>query len=174
MAEANENLCTPWRMQYIANFEREKRESGCFLCRYRDTPERDRESYVLWRSVQTLVLLNRYPYTNGHLLVAPALHVSSLSELPDEMLIELTLRIRDAQRVLKEVVAAHGFNIGINIGACAGAGLPEHLHWHIVPRWTGDTSFMASVGDVRLIPQSLDAVFEQFCASAARLGLPTG
>ncbi|MBI5863306.1 MAG: HIT domain-containing protein [Planctomycetes bacterium] len=174
MPEQNQNLWTPWRMKYIENMARERQESGCFLCRYRDNPAADAANGVLWRTERTLVLLNRYPYTNGHLLIAPNLHVGDLDALPDDVLIEATLRARAARRVLQHALKAHGFNIGINLGDCAGAGLPEHLHWHIVPRWNGDTSFMASVGAVRLIPQSLDDVRAAFVRSAAELGLAAG
>lgn len=171
MPEQNQNLWTPWRMQYLENMERDQRESGCFLCRYRDNPTADAENGVLWRSPRSLVILNRYPYTNGHLLVAPADHIGELDDLPEETLTETVLRIRQARRVLRESVAAHGFNIGINLGHCAGAGVPDHLHWHVVPRWNGDTNFMAAVGDVRLIPQTLETLRERFLAAAARLGL---
>lgn len=171
MPEQNQNLWTPWRMTYLENVERDNRETGCFLCRYRDTPAADAENGVLWRSSRTLVVLNRYPYTNGHLLVAPADHVGELDDLPEATLFETVVRIREARRVLRDTVAAHGFNIGINLGQSAGAGLPDHLHWHVVPRWSGDTNFMASVSDVRLIPQTLETLRERFLECAARLRL---
>lgn len=158
-------------MKYIESIGSESSTTRCFLCRYRNEPESDHANCVLWRSEQTLVLLNRYPYTNGHLLIAPAAHIGNFDELPESVLIETTLRIRDAKKVLQAAVAAQGFNIGINLGHCAGAGLPEHLHWHIVPRWSGDTNFMASVGDVRLIPQALESVRDRFLEKARDLGL---
>lgn len=171
MPEQNCNVWTPWRMKYIEAIGGESKADGCFLCHYRDQADADRTNCVLWRSERTLVLLNRYPYTNGHLLVAPAAHLGNLDDLPEPVLIEATLRIRDARRVLQAAVAAQGFNIGINLGHCAGAGLPEHLHWHVVPRWAGDTNFMASVGDVRLIPQALETVRDRFLEKAQELGL---
>ncbi len=158
-------------MKYIESIGAESSPNGCFLCRYRNEPECDQPNCVLWRSDHTLVLLNRYPYTNGHLLIAPTAHIGNFDDLPETVLIETILRIRDAKKVLQAAVAAQGFNIGINLGHCAGAGLPEHLHWHIVPRWSGDTNFMASVGDVRLIPQALEAVRDRFLEKAHELDL---
>lgn len=172
MPEFNANVWSPWRMEYIESLDGVGDKSGCFLCRYQDDPGSDAVNHVLWRSPRTLVLLNRFPYTNGHMLVAPTAHLGSLDEVPDDVLIELTFRIREAQRVLRDAVNAHGFNIGINLGHCAGAGLPQHVHWHIVPRWNGDTSYMAAIGAVRLIPQSLEAVHARFVRRAAELGLP--
>ncbi len=172
MSETNLNVWAPWRMEYIEGLEDRDGGEGCFLCRYRDERRQDAQNHVLWRSERTLVLLNRFPYTNGHLLVAPLEHRGRLEELDHETLVEMTLRIRDALRVLQEIVHAQGFNIGMNIGRCAGAGLPDHVHWHIVPRWEGDTNFMAVTGGVRIIPQALEAVDRQFRETAQRLGLP--
>jgi len=172
MSEVNDNLWAPWRMEYIAELEDGKSDAGCFLCRYRETPQDDERNHVLWRSERTLTVLNRFPYTNGHLLVAPTVHCGEPEDLPEEALVELTLRIRDAKRVLQRAVSAKGFNIGMNLGRCAGAGLPEHLHWHLVPRWEGDTNFMAVTGRARVIPQALQAVNERFRALSAELGLP--
>ena len=170
MGEQNQNVWAPWRMEYIA--ELAHKEEGCFLCRYRDKPEDDQTNHVLWRSDKTLTLLNRFPYTNGHLLIAPTAHVAAPEDLPDDVLIELMLRIRDAKRVLERVLDAQGFNIGMNLGHCAGAGLPDHVHWHIVPRWAGDTNFMAVTGQVRVIPQALQEVDTRFRAMAKDMSLP--
>ena len=171
MGETNDNVWAPWRMEYITGLDDERRDGGCFLCQYRDTPEDDQRNHVLWRSERTLTLLNRFPYTTGHLLLAPTAHCAEPEELSDEVLVELTLRIRDAKRVLQEALGAEGFNIGMNLGRCAGAGLPDHIHWHIVPRWSGDTNFMAVTGQVRVIPETLQAVYEKFRAAAAEAGL---
>jgi ATP adenylyltransferase len=172
MTEHNENVWAPWRMEYIAELERKDGDAPCFLCQYRDRPQDDRQNHVLWRSERTLTVLNRFPYTNGHLLLAPTVHCAEPEELPEDVLVELTLRIRDAKQILQRVVNAQGFNIGMNLGRCAGAGLPEHIHWHIVPRWRGDTNFMAVTGGVRVIPEALQAVDEKFRALSAKLGLP--
>jgi len=169
MAEFHNNVWAPWRMEYIHGLE--EGVGGCFLCHYRDNPDDDSRNHVLWRTDRSLVMLNRFPYTNGHLLIAPTTHVGEPENLPDDVLCEMTLRIRDAKRVLAAALHTHGFNIGMNLGRCAGAGLPEHLHWHIVPRWNGDTNFMPVLGDVRVIPQTLQTVHETFLKTATQLGL---
>lgn len=176
MPEFSKNLWAPWRMEYIDSLgEAEGADAasggGCFLCRYRDEREADVQNHVLWRSRSSLVLLNRFPYTSGHVLVAPAAHQAELEGLSESELLDLTRCVRDAKRVLAEALKPQGFNVGMNLGRCAGAGLPGHLHWHIVPRWGGDTNFMAVVGDVRVIPQALQAAYEQCRKAAQTLGL---
>ena len=171
MPESNENLYAPWRMQYLESLRDRPARGGCFLCDYMANPQADAANFVLARSAQAIVLLNRYPYTNGHLLVAPVEHVPRLSDLRPAVLHELAERLANCQRVLAELLHAEGFNIGMNLGHCAGAGLPDHVHWHIVPRWGGDTNFLAVVGGVRLQPQTLESVYAGFLATAARLGL---
>jgi len=171
MAEQNDNVWAPWRMQYIESLDKDEDAGGCFLCRYASTPDADRENHVLIRSERTLVLLNRFPYTNGHLLVAPAAHVADPLDLPEDVLFELSRRLCDAKRVLDRVLTPQGYNLGMNLGRCGGAGLPEHLHWHIVPRWGGDTNYMSVVADVRVIPQSLDELHKRFLDAATQLGV---
>lgn len=173
MAEVNGNLWAPWRMEYIHSLEPGADDEECFLCRYWKDPSEDRQNRVVWRSQRTFVVMNRFPYTNGHMLISPADHVPDLGGLDDASLLEMTCAIRDAIRLLAETVSAQGFNAGINLGRCAGAGLPDHVHAHVVPRWSGDTNYMAVVGDVRVIPQSLDDLHERLTVSAARLGLGT-
>ena len=170
MSEFAHNIWAPWRMEYIARLDAADAGS-CFLCRYREAPADDAANLVLWRSPQSLVVLNRFPYNNGHLLIAPAVHEADPGNLDAAVQLELLQRICDAKRVLATALNAQGFNIGMNLGRCAGAGLPEHLHWHIVPRWNGDTNFMPVLGDVRVIPEALNRVHELFLAEAARLGL---
>lgn len=174
MSETSQNVWAPWRMEYIAELERNAGDGGCFLCRYREQPQQDAQNHVLWRSALTLTVLNRFPYTNGHLLIAPTAHCGEPEDLPEDVLVELALRVRDAKRVLQKAVHAQGFNIGMNLGRCAGAGLPEHIHWHVVPRWRGDTNFVPVMTDVRVIPQALQVVDERFRSVAAELGLPSG
>lgn len=157
-------------MEYIRELNG-KDDGGCFLCRYRDDPDADAENLVLRRSERTLILLNRYPYTNGHLLIAPAAHVGEMEAVDEQTLTEMSLCIRDAQRVLRAAVRCDGFNIGMNLGRCAGAGLPDHLHYHVVPRWNGDTNFMSVVGNSRVIPQSLEDVRDAYLAEASKLAM---
>lgn len=173
MPEFNENLSAPWRMKYLESLRTAGGTTpGCFLCRYADTPADDAANFILWRSERTLTLLNRFPYTNGHLLIAPLAHTAQPESLPADTLSELTRRLCDAKRVLDEMLHPDGYNIGMNLGHCAGAGLPDHIHWHIVPRWGGDTNFMAVVGDVRMLPQTHEVVWERFRTAAAKLSLP--
>lgn len=159
-------------MEYIRSLA-EVSEAGCFLCDYAHHPEKDVQHHVLWRNDDNVVLLNRFPYTNGHLLIAPIKHGGELDDLSDVALASLMRTTRDAKKLLTEAVGAHGFNIGINFGLCAGAGVPDHLHLHVVPRWNGDTNFMAVLGDVRVIPDSLAKMHANLQAIAAKLGLPT-
>ncbi len=172
MNEFPENLWSPWRMEYIESLVDEA-GAGCFLCDYRDAPDKDTEHRVVVRTDTMIALMNRFPYTNGHLLVAPLAHKGDLAELTDREMTDLWHLTRDAQSLLQEASAPHGFNIGMNFGRCAGAGLPDHLHVHVVPRWNGDTNFMAVLGDVRVIPQALDRQYERLRKLVGQLNLPT-
>jgi ATP adenylyltransferase len=167
MSDHPKNLWAPWRMEYIEGLAE---SDGCFLCRAAEATD-DAQCHVLWRQPQTVVLLNRFPYSSGHVLIAPRVHAAELEDLPDAVLLELMQQTRDAQRVLQDTLHAQGFNVGINLGRCAGAGLPGHLHVHVVPRWSGDTNFMAVLANTKVIPQSLAEVRRLFLASATRLGL---
>jgi ATP adenylyltransferase len=172
VAEFQKNLWAPWRMEYISGL---CSDSGkCFLCEVIERPAEDEANYVLWRTGRTIVLLNRFPYSSGHVLVAPLVHRSEPEELADDLLLEVVQRVRDAKRVLQAALAAQGFNIGLNLGHCAGAGLPGHLHLHVVPRWSGDINFMAVLVDVKVMPQSLPEVRRLFLTRAAELKLPGG
>jgi len=128
---------------------------------------------VLWRADRSLVVLNRFPYNNGHLLIAPARHVAELHETSDEEMLELVKLVRESERTLSLAMRPCGFNVGLNFGRCAGAGLPGHLHIHIVPRWDGDTNFMCVSGDVRVISQSLEASLAELKKTSAEHGLPS-
>ncbi len=172
MSESNKALWAPWRMEYIRAASDPPAGDACFLCEYVRHPERDGENHVIWRAEHCLTLFNSFPYSNGHLMVAPMRHAGGLEELPDAALLELMHQTRDAQRLLAETTSAQGFNVGLNFGRCAGAGLPGHLHIHIVPRWSGDTNFMAVIGDTRVIPESIAALHERMREAAVRLGLP--
>ena len=150
-------LWAPWRLDYIKTPDK---GDGCFLCRYRDDdPSQDASNLVIERGHQTLTLLNRFPYNNGHLLIAPREHVGDLEEVSVEALGECVVQLQRWTRRLRETMSPDGFNIGLNLGQAAGAGLPGHLHWHIVPRWNGDTNFMPVLGDTNLIPQSLESLY---------------
>jgi len=171
MADFNNNLWAPWRMEYIRSLMEETEEDGCFLCRYLEQPERDREHHVLWRTDSAFVVMNRFPYTTGHLLVAHTQHKGVMADLSTEELSGMSGATRDAVSILKTVMQPQGFNIGYNIGLCAGAGLPGHLHSHIVPRWSGDTNFMPVLGDVHVVPESMDALHAELIKEADKAGL---
>jgi len=164
------NLWAPWRMEYIESLH--KGDEECFLCRYRDEVDNDEKNLVVWRGKKCLAVLNRFPYTGGHALVAPLKHVGELAKLDADTMLEMMEMLRDMQLVLAEAIHAEGFNIGINAGRCAGAGLPDHIHAHVVPRWGGDTNFMSVFDDVRVIPDSLHAIYQRIQQSAKKLHLP--
>ena len=171
MAEFSKNLWAPWRMDYIRSLGEEVEGEGCFLCRYWERPEQDQENHIVWRTRSAFAVMNRFPYTNGHLLIAHAAHKADLVDLTDDELAEMSRAIRDGVQVLRQSLNPHGFNVGYNVGHCAGAGLPGHLHAHIVPRWTGDTNFMAVIGDYRVVPDSLDKMWEELVKQAEAAGL---
>ena len=171
MAETNKNLWAPWRMEYIHSLGSEGGDEACFLCRYWASPQDDQRNRVIWRGRRALAVMTRFPYTNGHLLVSPGEHIGDLGKMDESLLTELACMTRDAVRLLRETVQAHGFNIGMNLERCAGAGLPDHIHTHVVPRWNGDTNYMAVIGEARVISQSLDALHVQLSENAVKLGL---
>jgi ATP adenylyltransferase len=156
---ANEQIWAPWRLSYIVT-TKDHQPEGCFLCRYAADPRLDAENLVIGRGSRTLTVLNRYPYNNGHLLVAPLAHKANLEDLDDEELLESMRALQDMIRLIRKRMSAEGFNIGLNLGRIAGAGVPGHLHWHLVPRWSGDTNFMPVLADVNVVPQSLTALRE--------------
>ena len=130
---------------------------------------------MLWQTAHCFVVINRFPYTNGHLLVAPAAHKADLEELTDDESQDLARQTTEAVRLLKRAVSAQGFNIGINVGRCAGAGVPGHLHQHVVPRWAGDVNFMNVVGETHIVPQAMSQLYEELVrvrAGMAETGRP--
>ena len=161
-----DKLFAPWRMEYIGGVDDTRDE--CFLCAAAAAePGSDeaRRRLMVARSEASVAVLNRFPYNNGHLLVAPADHVANLSDLDDAGLADLMKLAIRMQGLLEEVVHPHGFNMGLNIGRVAGAGLPGHLHFHIVPRWDGDTNFMPVLADEKVIPQHLEDLYEKLTAA---------
>ena len=148
-------LWAPWRMEYI----RSKKSSACIFC-LEDKTANDRENLVLFRSPFSFVMLNRYPYSNGHLLVAPHRHVATLDGLSGEEVLDLFELLKLSSRVLSDAASPQGYNIGMNLGKAAGAGVEEHIHVHIVPRWNGDTNFMSVVADLRVMPENLTATYD--------------
>lgn len=142
-------------MTYIGDIEKEKSE-GCFFCNGWKNEGREKEHLVLGRGGKALIMMNRYPYSNGHLMIAPVKHAGLMEEVSDEEGAEMWRLATIAKKALKDVMNPHGFNVGINQGRVAGAGVLDHLHMHIVPRWDGDVNFMPVFADVRVIPQALE------------------
>jgi ATP adenylyltransferase len=154
-------IWAPWRAQYIHEASTSPDPSSeCFLCRGLAGDD-DRRNLVVYRRTNSLVVLNRYPYNNGHLLVAPSLHRGTLAELEGPDLIEPIRTLRYMTTILDRMLRPQGYNIGLNQGKAAGAGLPGHLHWHIVPRWDGDTNFMPVLGQAKVIVESLNEFYDR-------------
>ena len=144
------------------------------MCDHWGRPGEDRANLVLWRGAGWMMLLNRFPYNSGHLLIAPGAHVARLDDLAGSVVLGMMGMVRDAQHVLREAVKAQGFNVGLNFGRCAGAGLPGHMHIHVVPRWEGDTNFMPIMDDVRVMPQALEAMRDLLVETSRSMGLGAG
>lgn len=155
------SLYAPWRMEYVGA----PLEPGCLFCRVREAPpEADRRNLVLRREANVIALLNRYPYNPGHLMVVPRAHVGSLADLDDEQALAVMRLVRRCLQVLERAMSPEGFNAGANIGAVAGAGIPDHVHVHVVPRWGGDTNFMPVLGAVKVVSEHLDRTWEKLVA----------
>ena len=148
-----DTLWAPWRMAYVGGHP----EPGCLFCRVLAEPGRDVENLVLWRDPGALVMLNKYPYNSGHLMVAPVRHTGEFTDLSPEEMAAVTSALQKATALLTRVMAPDGFNLGANLGRPAGAGIPDHIHFHAVPRWNGDTSFMPVLGSTKVIGEHLEA-----------------
>jgi ATP adenylyltransferase len=162
--EIMEKIWAPWRMEYIVA----PKPSACLFCMSQDAGI-DRDRLVVHITDHIVVMLNRYPYSSAHLLIAPRQHTTRLDALPETSQLSLVNSIALCQRVLEASFKPQGFNIGINIGKSGGAGVDEHLHVHIVPRWEGDTNFMTVLEDVRVIPEHLLATFDKLVPLFIRL-----
>lgn len=152
-----DHLWSPWRFTYLSQAAP---ETGCVFCRIA-SEGRDVQNHVLLRGEHCFVLLNRFPYTNGHLMIVPYQHVAELAGTPEPALREMMRLIQDSERNLTSIYHPGGFNVGMNLGACAGAGVAGHIHMHVVPRWFGDANFMTTTAETRVLPESLDATYER-------------
>jgi len=153
-----ENLWAPWRMTFIAPKTPQSQE--CIFCT-QPAEHRDEENHILYRGEHCYMMLNRYPYNNGHLMIAPFQHAGTIEKLSAETLAELMAQAQLALKALRFAMKPDGFNMGINEGKIAGAGYADHMHLHIVPRWNGDTNFMTVVADIKVMPEHLDIVYQQ-------------
>lgn len=164
-----DRIWAPWRATYVQQpGPATAHENGsCFLCRGLAASS-DRENLIVERSTHSLVVLNRFPYNNGHLLVAPCVHRGTLGELVGPELTEPIATVTRMIAILDRMLEPQGYNVGLNQGKAAGAGLPGHLHWHIVPRWDGDTNFMPIIGQAKVISESLDDFYDRLLTEVAR------
>ena len=151
-----EYLWAPWRIEYI----KKAKEVGCIFCQ-KPAEESDAANYILYRGQKNFIIMNSYPYNPGHLMIAPYRHVANMDELTDEELGEHFKMVAKSTRILRQVFKPDGFNIGINLGRIAGAGIDKHIHTHIVPRWAGDTNFMPVMADTRVINEALGETYQK-------------
>lgn len=154
-----DRLWTPWRYQYVTK-SLPGSLSGCIFCEKTSDPD-DRANYVVHRGERNIVLLNIYPYNNGHVMIAPRQHVATLGDLSAEAAREMMDLTRHCERLLRAVYRSDGINLGMNIGECAGAGVAGHIHMHVLPRWAGDAGFMTTVGETRVVPEDLETTWRR-------------
>lgn len=155
-----QRLWSPWRSKYIASGVDAQAE-GCVFCRMAANAGEDATNFVVHRGQHSFVVLNLYPYITGHVMIVPYLHTSEFDSLPKEISDEMMDLAKRSQTALREVYSPSGFNMGMNLGSAAGAGIADHLHIHLLPRWTGDTNFMTTVGESRVIPEALEVTYEK-------------
>ena len=153
---ANQRIWAPWRLRYVKDA---KHSDECVFCAKPDAGD-DREALIVHRGERSFVILNLFPYTNGHLMVAPFEHVGRIQELPAETVAEMMGFAQRAMSRLEDVYKPHGYNVGFNQGRIAGAGVEHHIHMHVVPRWSGDNNFMPVIADTKVMPQSIEQSYE--------------
>ena len=158
-----DHLWSPWRYRYVSNASE---KDACIFC-LKSAQRKDEENYILYRGRRNFVILNLFPYTTGHLMVAPYDHVATLEEAGQEVLAEMMELTRISESHLRAAYRPHGLNIGMNIGACAGAGIAGHIHMHVLPRWSGDANFMTTIGETRVMPEDLDTTYQKLARTYA-------
>ncbi len=152
-----DNLWAPWRLQYVESIDQDE---GCFFCHH-SISKNDKKNLLLHRGKHTFCVMNLFPYSNGHVMIVPYKHVGSLDGLKESELADMMVTTRKMKRLLKKTLKADGFNIGMNIGRVAGAGVEHHVHMHIVPRWSGDTNFMPVLGNTKVIPEAIQTTYSK-------------
>jgi ATP adenylyltransferase len=155
-----DRLWSPWRYDYIKSGSSEQ-PGTCIFCSLQQNTSDDKKNFIVHRATHNFVVLNLYPYISGHLLVVPYAHLGELDAAPKETTDELMDLTKRAQGILRETYKPHGFNLGMNLGRSAGAGVAEHIHLHIMPRWTGDANFMSTIGETRVIPEDLTETYRK-------------
>ncbi len=159
-----ERLYAPWRFEYVT----EEKIEGCVFCNASQKVEEDDKLGVIFRDKNCYVVMNKYPYSPGHLMVIPHVHTDNIETLSDDIWISMSLRVKQATKMLKEVMPAEGVNVGMNLGKAAGAGIEQHVHYHIVPRWLGDTNFISTIGNTRVYPVDFDKIFNKLKEEAIK------
>ena len=156
-----ERLWSPWRAQHVDSFAGDSKTDGQTLFARLAADGDDAQHFILWRGAHVFVILNRYPYNNGHLMIVPYRAVADYDALTDDEQVEMARTLNRCIGWLRKALGPHGFNVGMNLGEAAGAGLPDHLHLHVVPRWRGDTNFMPVVGEAKVIPEALEETYRR-------------
>jgi ATP adenylyltransferase len=163
-----DKLWSPWRSKYIESFKPGGEKEGCLFCRIAKE-NRDKENFVIHRGKSAYIVMNLYPYNSGHLMIVPYTHVPALKDLDDETKLECMKLIDLGIEALEKSIYPQGYNIGVNIGKCSGAGIDEHVHFHIVPRWSGDTNFMPVLNDVKLVSQAMEDTYGKLQAALEKI-----
>jgi ATP adenylyltransferase len=156
-----DHLWSPWRYRYV---QKADPQDACIFCQ-KPAEGKDGENFIVWRAELNYIILNLYPYTSGHLMVAPYEHVATLEAASDDTIQEMMLLCKQAQHHLRSIYKPGGFNVGMNIGEMAGAGVAGHIHMHVVPRWVGDANFMSTVGETRVLPEDLAETYRKLKAA---------
>jgi ATP adenylyltransferase len=160
-----DKLWSPWRSKYIESFKPGAiKEEGCLFCRVIEEVN-DEKNFVIHRSERSIIIMNLFPYNSGHLMVIPKQHASTFNELDEETCTECMKNMNLGMNIINDAIHPHGFNIGANIGRVAGAGIEDHVHFHIVPRWTGDSNFMPIINDVKVISEAMEDTYRKLKAS---------
>jgi ATP adenylyltransferase len=166
-----DRLWTPWRYRYVSSAKPAGADGGCIFCEMAASSD-DRGNYIVLRAERNFAMLNLYPYTSGHLMIAPYEHIATLEGAPQETLEEMMRLTARAEKALRQVYRPDGLNIGMNLGESAGAGVAGHIHMHVLPRWTGDGSFMTTVAETRVLPETLETSYERLKAALSVLSKP--
>lgn len=164
-----DKLYAPWRDQYVMSHTKKDQSGACVFCTLFNQQEPDQQRYILYKDLDVAVILNLYPYNAGHLLVIPNIHVENLYDLSDEILLKMMKLSAESSKIVKQVLACEAMNFGANFGRLAGAGIPEHLHLHIVPRFAGDTGFFTVVGDAKPVSIDLNSVYKKMKPSFEKI-----
>ncbi len=159
-----ERIYAPWRFEYVT----EDKIEGCVFCHIGKNSQDDEKLGVIFRDKNSYVVMNKYPYSPGHIMVIPYFHTDKIEELDDEVWIEMSIRVKQATKMLKELLNAEGVNLGMNLSKAAGAGIAEHVHYHAVPRWLGDTNFITTVGHTRVYPVDFHKLYEKLKNNASK------